>query len=103
MFATASRRCHSERRRRRLLERRIPRLLLIAALTLIVLAAVRGKAHAADPATIRIFHADSLKSYISDLSNTFQAAHPNVQIKPEGSGSLDAIRKIKTCISRATF
>ena len=68
--------------------------MLIAALTLIVLAAVRGRAHAADPATIRIFHADSLKSYIDDLSNAFQAAHPNVQIKPEGSGSLDAIRKV---------
>jgi molybdate/tungstate transport system substrate-binding protein len=70
------------------------RLLLAAALALIALAGMRGRAHAADPVTIRIFHADSLKSYIGDLSNAFQAAHPSVQIKPEGSGSLDAIRKV---------
>jgi molybdate/tungstate transport system substrate-binding protein len=69
-------------------------LLLVAALTLIVLACMQRSGSAADPATIRIFHADSLKSYIGDLSKAFQAAHPNVQIKPEGSGSLDAIRKV---------
>src|SRR5579864_4161930 len=70
------------------------RLLLIAALTLVALAGTRGRAGAADPVTIRIFHADSLKSYIGDVSKAFQATHLGVQIKPEGSGSLDAIRKV---------
>jgi molybdate/tungstate transport system substrate-binding protein len=87
----ASCRCHSERR---LPERRIPRLFLAAALTLIAFAGMWGKADATDPATIRIFHADSLKSYIGDVSKAFQAVHPGVEIKPEGSGSLDAIRKV---------
>ena len=76
------------------LARASARLLLVAALTLAALAGMRGSAHAADPATIRIFHADSLKSYIGDMSKAFQAAHPGVEIKPEGSGSLDAIRKV---------
>ena len=70
------------------------RLVLVAALTLIVFAGMRGRGDAADPATIRVFHADSLKSYIGDVSKAFQAAHPGVQVKPEGSGSLDAIRKV---------
>jgi molybdate/tungstate transport system substrate-binding protein len=77
------------------LSRASARLLLVAALGLIgALAGMRGRAHAADPATIRIFHADSLKSYIGDVSKAFRAAHPGVEIKPEGSGSLDAIRKV---------
>src|SRR5229473_2571466 len=76
------------------LARASARLLLVAALTLAALAGMRGSAHAADPATIRIFHADSLKSYIGDMSKAFQAAHPGVEIKPEESGSLDAIRKV---------
>ena len=76
------------------LARASARLLLVAALTLILFAGMRGRAHGADPVAIRVFHADSLKSYIGDLSNAFQAAHPGMQIKPEGSGSLDAIRKV---------
>jgi molybdate/tungstate transport system substrate-binding protein len=76
------------------LSRASARLLLVAAFTLIALTGMRGRADAADPVTIRIFHADSLKSYISDLSNAFRAAHPGIEIKPEGSGSLDAMRKV---------
>ncbi len=47
-----------------------------------------------DSRIVRVFHADSLRGYIGDLANAFQTAHPKSEVRHEGSGSLDAIRKI---------
>jgi molybdate/tungstate transport system substrate-binding protein len=41
-----------------------------------------------------IFHAGSLSVPIRVLSDSFQAIHPGVTIKPESAGSLTSIRKI---------
>jgi len=51
-------------------------------------------AHAADSNVVRVFHADSLRAYAGDLAAAYQAAHPGSEVQHEGSGSLDAIRKI---------
>jgi molybdate/tungstate transport system substrate-binding protein len=73
------------------------------AIWLLVIAAaipVSESAQAADPRTVvdsrivRVFHADSLRGYIGDLANAFQLAHPKSEMRHEGSGSLDAIRKV---------
>lgn len=41
-----------------------------------------------------IFHAGSLSVPFKALSDSFQASHPEVKIKPESAGSLTSIRKI---------
>jgi molybdate/tungstate transport system substrate-binding protein len=48
----------------------------------------------ADPPPLRIFHADSLSAYVSALARVFNRAHPSVAVQREGSGSLDALRKV---------
>jgi len=45
-------------------------------------------------ATVVIFHADSLNAYVTALALAFERSHPGVKVLHEGSGSLDAIRKI---------
>lgn len=53
------------------------------------------QAAAAPAATsLTIFHADSLSGYMTKLAADYQASHPGVEVRREGSGSLDAIRKI---------
>jgi len=41
-----------------------------------------------------IFHADSLTAYVEALAREFSRSHPGVEVRHEGSGSLDAIRKV---------
>jgi molybdate/tungstate transport system substrate-binding protein len=43
---------------------------------------------------VTVFHADSLKAYVAAIAKAYKGAHPGAQIQTEGSGSLDAIRKI---------
>jgi molybdate/tungstate transport system substrate-binding protein len=47
-----------------------------------------------DPPPLRIFHADSLSAYVSGLARVFDREHPAVAVQREGSGSLDALRKV---------
>ncbi|HVA80004.1 MAG TPA: extracellular solute-binding protein [Candidatus Binataceae bacterium] len=58
--------------------------------------ALPALARAAEPgaAPLTIFHADSLSAYVAELAKTYAAAHPGAQVRSEGSGSLDALRKI---------
>ena len=51
------------------------------------------QSHAA-AATLTIFHADSLSAYVSAVAEKFRATHPDLEVRREGSGSLDAIRKV---------
>jgi molybdate/tungstate transport system substrate-binding protein len=51
-------------------------------------------AGSADPPPLRIFHADSLSGYVTALARVFDREHPHVQVRREGSGSLDALRKV---------
>ncbi len=48
----------------------------------------------ADPPPLRIFHADSLSAYVTALARVFERADPGVAVHCEGSGSLDALRKV---------
>jgi molybdate/tungstate transport system substrate-binding protein len=66
------------------------------ALAAIVAIASRGagRAASADPPPLRIFHADSLSAYVTALARVFERAHPGVAVRSEGSGSLDALRKV---------
>jgi molybdate/tungstate transport system substrate-binding protein len=68
----------------------------ILALAVAALAVGGGAVHAAssDPPPLRIFYADSLAGYVSALTRVFERAHPGVEVRREGSGSLDALRKI---------
>jgi len=45
-------------------------------------------------APLVIFHADSLSAYVTALAQEFERSHPGVKVHHEGSGSLDAIRKL---------
>jgi molybdate/tungstate transport system substrate-binding protein len=68
----------------------------IFALAIAAVAAASGAAHgaSADPPPLRIFHADSLSGYVSALTRVFEREHPGTAVRREGSGSLDALRKI---------
>jgi molybdate/tungstate transport system substrate-binding protein len=46
-----------------------------------------------DP-VLTIFYADSLTPYVETLARAFQQSHSGVQIRREGAGSLDTIRKV---------
>ncbi len=46
-----------------------------------------------DPA-LTIFHADSLAAYMDGLANAFETSHRGVNVRKEGTGSLDAIRRV---------
>jgi molybdate/tungstate transport system substrate-binding protein len=72
------------------------RALAIAAIAAAVTIASFSSARApsADPPPLRIFHADSLSAYVSALARDFAREHPGVQVRQEGSGSLDALRKV---------
>ncbi|MGH7815001.1 MAG: extracellular solute-binding protein [Candidatus Binataceae bacterium] len=60
-----------------------------------VIAAMAAPVQAAgNSKVLRVFDADSLHGYVSDLATVFGATHPGIEIRPEGSGSLDAIRKV---------
>ncbi len=64
------------------------RLLLVLVLTL------ASCAREESPPPLVIFHADSLSAYVGALAREFERSHPGVTVNHEGSGSLDAIRKI---------
>lgn len=75
-----------------------PKIVLRAAATAIVFAivlaaAARIRAEHTDP-SITIFHADSLAGYMDELAGGFEAAHRGISVHKEGTGSLDAIRRI---------
>ena len=63
------------------------RLLVVLVLTL-ASCAREGRA------PLVIFHADSLSAYVTALAQEFERSHPGVKVNHEGSGSLDAIRKV---------
>ncbi|HYB89915.1 MAG TPA: extracellular solute-binding protein [Candidatus Binataceae bacterium] len=67
---------------------------VIAALISALIAASAQAAGAPAAAPLTIFHADSLAGYMTRLAADYQASHPGVEVRHEGSGSLDAIRKI---------
>lgn len=64
------------------------RLLVLLAMVL------AGCAREGSSPPLVIFHADSLSAYVSALAREFERSHPGVKVNHEGSGSLDAIRKI---------
>jgi molybdate/tungstate transport system substrate-binding protein len=72
------------------------RAALVFALAAALSVASRGAARApsGDPPPLRIFHADSLSAYVTALGRVFDREHPGVQVHSEGSGSLDALRKV---------
>jgi molybdate/tungstate transport system substrate-binding protein len=72
------------------------RAAIVFALAALLSAASSGAALAApaDPPPLRIFHADSLSAYVAALTRAFIRAHPGLRVEPEGSGSLDALRKV---------
>ncbi len=64
------------------------RLLLLLAM------ALAGCAREGSSPPLVIFHADSLSAYVNALAREFERSHPGVKVNHEGSGSLDAIRKV---------
>ncbi len=48
----------------------------------------------ADDRPLTIFHASTLSGFIRDLSRRFRSSHPEIEVRAEASGSLDAIRKV---------
>ena len=66
-------------------------LLAVAVLCAIAIA-LPSRAAAAEPLTI--FHADSLTAYVDGLGKEFEKSHPEVTVRHEGTGSLDAIRRV---------
>ncbi|MGH7934414.1 MAG: extracellular solute-binding protein [Candidatus Binataceae bacterium] len=70
------------------------RLALVIVIVIGLLWPGQGRALCASPRPLVIFHADSLSGYVSELAREFQASHPDVKVRPESSGSLDAIRKV---------
>lgn len=65
-----------------------------AMFALLLFAAQRIRAeHSGDPA-VTIFHADSLAGYMDKLAPEFEASHRGVHVHKEGTGSLDAIRRV---------
>lgn len=70
----------------------------IAAAILMVAAFLLGAGHLdaehRDDPAVTIFHADSLAGYMDELARGFETLHPGVAVRKEGTGSLDAIRRI---------
>jgi len=64
-----------------------------ALIAMLIGASVRAAA-ATEATPLTIFHADSLSGYMSKLAAEYQASHAGVEVRREGSGSLDAIRKV---------
>lgn len=71
---------------------RIAATAIIFAVVLFAARRIRAE-RSADPA-LTIFHADSLAGYIDGLASGFEASHRGISVHKEGTGSLDAIRRI---------
>jgi molybdate/tungstate transport system substrate-binding protein len=69
------------------------RLLIALVMCAAMLATAPARAGSAGPA-LTIFHADSLTAYIDTLAKQFEASHPGTTVQKEGTGSLDAIRRV---------
>jgi molybdate/tungstate transport system substrate-binding protein len=69
------------------------RRLIAIAMCVLALTAIPARAADSDPA-LTIFHADSLTSYIDALAKRFETSHPGSSVRKEGTGSLDAIRRV---------
>jgi len=67
--------------------------LIAVAMCVLMLAPSGARAQTADPA-LTIFHADSLSAYIDVLARQFETSHPGTSVRREGTGSLDAIRRV---------
>ncbi len=78
------------------MKKAVRRTLAAAILVICALTAAAATAHAQTPKqrVLTIFHADSLGAYAGLLKREFEAAHPGVTVETEGTGSLDAIRRV---------
>ena len=66
---------------------------IVSRLAIVLVLALSGCAREKQPPLV-IFHADSLTAYVAAMAKSFERSHPGVEVRHEGSGSLDAIRKI---------
>jgi molybdate/tungstate transport system substrate-binding protein len=64
--------------------------IVMCALMLVATPARGGKADSA----LTIFHADSLTAYMDRLAQQFADSYPGITVHKEGTGSLDAIRRV---------